>query len=111
MEWFFLALIACVYCSSAYLSYNQDFRRASWYWPTCVVMGLLTSGVWYAMVKYLDNKQRIYVYSLCWDTVMCCSFYLVPVFFFGGKLDRWAVFGLILMLVGLAVLKIRVLGS
>ena len=106
-EWLILAVIACMYCVSAYLSYSEGCRRAPWYWPVSILVGLVISATWYAMVKYLDDKQRIYVYSMCWDTTMCCAFYITPLVFFGVKLDRWSVVGLAFMLTGLAIIKSR----
>jgi multidrug transporter EmrE-like cation transporter len=109
-EWLVLVVIGLLYVCSAYLSYNEEWRRTDWFWPVSVVLGLVISSVWFAMVKYLDDKQRIYVYSLCWDSLMCGTFYLVPLIFFGVKLDRWSVLGLILMIAGVMLIKVRSLG-
>lgn len=59
------------------------------------------------MTKYLDDRERIYFYNLCWDVVMVMVYYFIPVFFFGVHVDRYRIVGLLMMLGGLALMKMK----
>jgi hypothetical protein len=59
------------------------------------------------MARYLDNKQKIYIFSLLWDTVMVLVWYFIPILFFGVKIDRWILLGVLLMVLGLSIIKVR----
>ena len=107
MEWFTLALAGLMYSYCAYLSYNDVMRNTWYYVPLCVFMGTVLSMVWFGMCWYLDDKHKIYVYSLCWDVVMAGVYYIFPVLFLGVKLDRWSLCGLFLILLGVAIIKLR----
>lgn len=107
VEWAILFLVGLIYLGSACFSYSESCRQSPWYWPISVFLGLLVSCIWYGMVRYLDDKQRIFVFNMCWDTMMCMAFYVTPIVFFGVKLDRWSAFGLFLMVFGLFIIKVR----
>ncbi len=107
MEWLGLLLVGLVYTIGAYLSYGDEFRQKWWFIPVCTVLGTISGTMWFIMVKLIDDKQRIYVYSLMWDMVMMSIYYLFPLLFLGVKLDKWSIFGLCLMICGLTIIKVR----
>lgn len=107
MEWFTLLLVGVVYTISTYLTYSEDIRQKWYFIPLAVLLGSLTSVLWFCTVRYINDKDRIYVYSLFWDFVMIAIFYLYPVLFLGVKLDKWSLLGLFLVLVGIVIIKIR----
>jgi len=100
-------LAVCIYFCSSYISYSDAWRKSGWFIPVGVVIGLIASTCWFILVKYVNNNQRIYVYSLFWDAIICWSFYVVPLIFFNIKIDRWGFLGLAMMVAGLTIIKIR----
>jgi hypothetical protein len=82
-------------------------REKWWFVPLSVGIGTIVSTIWVLTIRYLGDKQKIYVFSLFWDFVMMFVYYLLPVVWFGVKLDKWSVGGIMLMVLGLVVLKMR----
>jgi hypothetical protein len=107
MEWASLALITVIYLICAYLTYHRDLHDKPWYMPVAIAFGTTTVVIWYYMIRHIGDRDRIYVYNMCWDTIMCGVYYLLPIFVFGVKLDRIGVFGLCLMIIGSVILKSR----
>lgn len=108
MEWIMLCLALPVYFIISYLGYNENARRANWFVPVAVLFNLITSTIWFLAVKYIDDKNRIFFYCLCWDALMVTIAYFVPVFLFNLQLNKLTIFGFILMLIGLALIKIYI---
>lgn len=106
MEWFVLIFVTFLYVASSYIAYQESWRQSSWYLPTGMLIGVLLTILWVATVKYIDNRERIYFFSLAWDFIMVAVFYLLPLFM-GVKLDKWGLFGLTLVAAGLVLVKIR----
>ncbi len=107
MEWLVLLLVAGIYCICSWLTYSEEMRNKWYFMPLAVVLGTVVSVIWFLMVKYLDDKQKIYVYSLCWDFMMMFVYYLYPVALLGVKLDKWSLVGLGMIVGGIAVIKLR----
>lgn len=106
MEWFVLFLVGLIYSFSAYITYTES-RDKWWAIPVGTLLGAIVAILWFTMARYLEDKHRIYVYSLFWDTTMWVVYYTIPLLFFGVKLDRWLVVGLSLIITGMVVIKIR----
>ena len=102
-----LVLAGILYVFAAYMSYSEGMRREWWYVPLAVFVGTIASTIWFWTVRYIDDKDRIYVYTMFWDFVLCAVYFVVPLLWFGVKLDRWQLCGLLLMIIGLAVIKLR----
>ena len=105
MEWFILVLVAFLYSISVYISYNEQIRQSNWYIPSSGFIGLIGGVLWASMVKWLDEKEKIYFYSLAWDTIIVAVFYFLP-FFFGIKLSVNGIIGITLMTIGLILIKL-----
>lgn len=107
MEWLSLILVGFIYCICSWLTYSEDIRQKWYFIPLAVLLGTIVSLIWFCTVRYIDNKQKIYVYSLFWDFVMMGVYYIYPIIFLGIKLDGWSVFGLFLILTGVIIIKLR----
>ena len=107
MEWLWLLIVGLIYVICAYLTYKEEWREEPWYLPVCFFFGATLVVIWYLVIKYIGDKDRIYFYSLCWDAVMVGVYYFLPILVFGVKLDRYGILGLGLMTVGLVLLKIK----
>lgn len=107
MQWWMLLITFFVYCVCAYLSYSEEMRGKWWFVPVAVALGTVVSTIWFLTVRYLGDKQKIYVFSLFWDFVMMFVYYFLPVVWFGVKMDKWSLGGMVLMVTGLLIIKLR----
>ena len=109
MEWLSLFMVAVFSLLTCHLSYSEEWRRGPrWlYYGVGIAICILATGIWYAVIRHIDNRERIYVYNLLWDAIACVSFYFAPILFLGVKLDRWSMFGLLLIVAGLTIIKMR----
>lgn len=107
MEWFVLLFVSLLYAVGAYMTYTEEARKQWWFIPFAVGLGAVVSTLWFLMVRWLDDKQRIYVYSLFWDAIMIAVYYFLPPLIFGVKLDKWSLVGLALIVGGVALIKVR----
>lgn len=107
MQYIALVLIGIMCGLSAWITYKESNRNSSWFIPTLIGIDIVSNLVWAGMTRYLDDKQKIYVFSLFWDTVMVLVWYFIPIMFFGVKIDRWILLGVLLMILGLSIIKVR----
>lgn len=107
MTWFLLLLATLLYSVCAYISYHDGLRQKWYFVPTGVILGAIVSTIWLIAIRILDDKYKIYVYSLFWDFVMLSVYYFLPAVAFGIKLDKWSLFGLFLIACGIAIVKTR----
>ena len=75
--------------------------------PLGVFMGCLLSVIWFWVAKHIHNKDKMYIFNLTWDSMMLLIYYLLPLIFFGSKLDRWGWIGLGLITLGAVILRIK----
>lgn len=109
MEWIFLIIVAVAYIFQVRYSYS-DFDKTGWeFFAVNFGTSVFVSLIWYWVCRNLD-KEKLYVYSLTWDTMVTCLFYFAPILLCGMKIDRWGVVGMLMMIAGLAVIKFRTLG-
>ena len=70
---------------------------------------MLTGGIsnilWFLSAKIIGNHKEIYLYSLLWDFVVIGVYFILPIILFDIKLNKFGIFGLILMLVGILLVK------
>lgn len=91
------------------MSYNEAFRRSDYFIPVTILIGLLCSIIWNSMVKYIDDKNRIYYYSLVWDVSTIFVYYLFPLMFLNIKLEKFGIIGIIMIIFGLFVVKLNII--
>lgn len=106
MEWLILCFALPLYFVMCYLGYSESLRRSSWFMPFCISINLLTSTLWFLAIKYIDNKNKIFFYSLCWDAVMIATACFVPIFLFNLNLNKTTIAGVFFMILGLFLIKI-----
>jgi drug/metabolite transporter (DMT)-like permease len=105
--WIILLLIGLIHTVICSISFNKNIHDRWWYFPLGLCLGISSNALWLFSAKLLGEKNEIYIFSLLWDCVMVGVYFLVPVFVFGIKLDRIGIIGLILVLVGTLLIKIR----
>lgn len=109
MEWIFLAVVAVAYLIQIHYSYNVADKTGWNFFAVNFGASVFVSLIWYWICRNLD-KDKLYIYSLTWDTMVTCLFYFAPILFCGMKIDRWGICGMLMMIAGLVIIKIRTLG-
>lgn len=97
----FLLPVFAMCLAGSWMSYTDWARRAWWYGPGLVVLGALCTACFAAGARCLDNRTRIFVFSLGYDVLMALAYYVVPVLAFGLKLPSGVAAGAALILAGL----------
>ena len=105
MEWITLLIALNFYFACTYFSFHEELRRANWFVPVSVCLNIVTSFLWFSTVKYIDEKNKIFFYSLAWDFCMVCIAYFVPILFFNLNLNKMTIAGFLLMIIGLIIIK------
>lgn len=105
MIWLIFILAFVLYSASAYLSYHEEWKTRNFYFPLGIFIGLCITTLWFWLVRYIDDKNKIYFYSLIWDTIMIGVFYITPIIIYGVSINKAGLFGLILIIAGLIIFK------
>jgi len=107
MEWIILIITIPIYFFQTYVGYTDVYRRSNWFLPVMVSVGLFLSCMWFSSMKYIDDKNRILFYCICWDCMMMMISYFVPIIFFDLNLNKMTIFGFVLMFISLAIIKLN----
>lgn len=105
--WIILVVVAIIQTIICTLTYNKAIHDRWWYFPLGVLMGVSTNTLWLISAKLLGDKQQIYIFSLFWDCIMMAIYLLIPIFIFGIRFDKIGFCGLLLIIIGTLLIKIR----
>lgn len=106
MEWIIITVTAVLYAMGCWLTYADGARNYWWYVPLGVLIGAVVNLFWFLAVKWLDDKQRIFVFNLIWDSVLLLIYYILPLILFGVSIDKKMVLAMTLIISGMVVLKL-----
>lgn len=107
MEWLIILAVMTLYSLSLVLCYDDNIRNA-WYYPwLSIVIGIMVSTLWVSGIKLIDNKERIFLFSLCWEFSVISIDYLVPLVFYGLNVNKYVVLGSLIVAAGLTVMKLN----
>ena len=101
-----LAPVFALCAAGAWLSYSDEARRAPGYVWQMVVLGAVCAGLFAAGAQRLDDKGKVYVFSLVYDLFVLAAYYVMPILVFGVRLSWPVVAGSILVLAGIVIIKI-----
>jgi uncharacterized membrane protein len=107
VEWFWLGVSAVICIGASFLSFNESWRDKSWFLLVSIGLATTSATIWYSMVRYIGDIDRLYFYSACWDSVIFLVYYLIPVLFFGIRLESSGLVGIVLIGFGLALLRLN----
>jgi uncharacterized membrane protein len=105
MAWWLLIPAFIAFIIGAYFSYNDEQRRSPWFYPVYLSVSVACSLIWIVSAKCLDNKRHILVYSVFWDSLLMVAYYLLPLLFFGVKVNTGMLVGIALVLIGIMLVK------
>lgn len=86
MNIYYYFIIFAILSTGSYFSYTKELRDSSYYYPTLVIMTMVSSFVWVRATRKLDNNNAIIYFSLCWDILTVLAYYVGPLIFKGDKL-------------------------
>lgn len=110
MEWLIILAVMSLYSVSLMMCYS-DSTRNSWYYPIVSLgFSLIVSTLWVTGVRYLDNKDRIFFFSLCWEFCVIFIDCTIPLVFFGIGANRNVVIGAFVVAAGLTFMKLNMKG-
>lgn len=102
-----LLVFAMFLCSAGImLDFTLSLHDKWWFAFAKIILGMLGSFSWTVCLWRIADKDKIYLYGLCWDVVVCAVAYFLPVLFFGIHLGWKGFVGLMLMTIGLILLKL-----
>ena len=88
------------------LSYTDDLRRSPWYTFWMVVLGGACAGLFAWGAKLLDDRERLYVFSLWYDSTLYFCYYGLPILLFATRPSPGVLLGTVIVLAGLVVVKV-----
>lgn len=88
-----------------FITFNDAFRKSSWYLPLSIFGNLIGSICWFLLVRHLNNNDKILVHSVYWDFMILVIGYLLPLLAFEFSFNSWQIFGMSLVIIGLCVIK------
>lgn len=103
--WYLLLPAFLVFLVGSAMSFSDTFRRSTWFIPGFTTANLAIGFLWIWAARLLDDKAKIYVFSLYWDSLMVLCYYILPLLAMGIKLNSQTVFGIVLTVIGLIVIK------
>lgn len=96
-------LQSCLCC----MAFTKSIHSCWWYLPCGACLGIATNVLWLTTTKALPGRDQIYTLSVLWDCVMVTIYFVIPIFFFGVKLDRLGLIGVMLTIFGALLVKLR----
>lgn len=102
-----LALAALVYLVGCWQTYAEHLRDHWWYVPLGVLLGACAGALWIWAAKAIGDKDKMYAFTLIWDSMMMAIYYGLPILLFGARPDRWTTLGLFLILAGAIIIKVK----
>lgn len=99
-----LLAVFAVSCLGSWASFTERARQSLYYVPGMVVISVLTGALFAAGCQYLDDKRKIFYFSLYYDVMVATAYYLLPLAFFGCRVSPQAVVGGFVILTGVFLL-------
>lgn len=106
MPWLILAGVLALCCVGSAFSYIDRLRQWSGYVTLMVFVSLGTGYLFARGCKVLDDKGKIFVFGLGYDTAMVTAYYLLPLAVLGLRLNAATLGGAALVLLGFVFIKL-----
>lgn len=107
MEWIYFLIAAIIYLFASWMTYSDSAKQAAWYIPVGIFVGAVLSCLWYLAARLITVKEKMVAYSMAWDSMMMTIYYLMPLIFFGARLNAWGYFAMFMILSGIVILKMK----
>lgn len=104
MAYVWLAPVLAMCCVGAWTSYDEDVKAWKGYVPSMAILGAACAACFGLAVRKMA-KTETYAFSLYYDAVVFSCYYLLPVMLWEAKLTPPLVAGTVLVLLGVAIVK------
>ena len=106
MNPYFLLVPVFLFClMGAGLSYSDDARRHWSYTPWMIVLGAVCAGLFAWGAQLLDNKGKVFVFSIWYDSLVLACYYILPILIFGTRVSWGVMLGAAFVVAGLVIVK------
>jgi len=102
-----LVLASILVTCSCLLTFCKDLYDKWYFVPLGLLISIFTNILWFTTAKYFNDPRRTYIMSLGWDIVVCLIYFILPVIFCKIKLNKSELTGIIVMIIGLLIMKIK----
>lgn len=107
LEFFILSFVSLLSAASCYVTFDKNLHNKWFYIPLGLLLAISSNLIWYTSAKYMSDEKKIYIFSLMWDFIVCFIYVFFPLLMFKIKVDKLCYLGLIFMIIGLILVKIR----
>lgn len=108
MVWLLLLPAFSTHCVCAYLTYTKTMRESALYIPVSMSMTLLSTLIFTAAARQLQDAQEIMFFSFVWDILMLLAFYGVPMLLHKEGIGTQSYMAATIIVFGLIWFKITV---
>lgn len=92
-----------LYCVQVWGFYNEALKNTNWYYPAIIIPTIINI-VLFSMLAKRAGADAVYLYGRYWDLMTCGLYLLLPILFFGVKLNSTGLVGLGLIIIGTLVI-------
>lgn len=85
--------------------YTPAIKTHQYYIPGSMLFALAASFLWPWVTQNTESQEELYLRGIIWDAMLIGCYSLIPIFF-GVRLTPMAMFGVVLVLVGIATMKL-----
>jgi hypothetical protein len=95
-----------IYSTYTFIGYSEKIKETAYYYPVGISLMVLAHILWLTLAKKTNDSTVLYHYGLVWDIASTISCYLIPILFYGVKLNLTSIVGFLLVLVGLKLISV-----
>lgn len=95
-----------IYSLAAAICYMPLVKESPWFIPAGVLLGALANAVWFSIVKQTKDPAQTLILGYFWDAMIVLTYGLMPILFFGVKLNNIQMIGAGFVMLGLLVVKV-----
>lgn len=88
-------------------SYLSSWKNSIFYYPIGITVALIVNLLWFKIAREVLDNNSLYRYGVVWDVLIALSWLLIPVLFFGIKLTKTNVTGLVLLVIGIVMIHLK----
>lgn len=107
MIYIYFLLGAIVYSIGTEITYSDILKKSKYYAIYGVTVGIFANFIWYTIVQKVDNKENLLKLGFYWDSMIIGCFLLIPVLFHGVRPQLNTILGILLIIAGIVLTKIK----
>jgi multidrug transporter EmrE-like cation transporter len=106
--WLMLLVGFLSYCFGAYMLYSPFFKdRPALYYPVSFMVGNAATFLWLYIARTQTENRNTLFYGNVWDFGLMAAYAIIPILFFGVKLNPMGLVGMAVVILGLVIFKMN----